>query len=134
MSNTKELNAVKTRLTKEKKAAEAEVRRIDSALQKICAALEELKGTKAPSVKREKATTKATKGSSKRPVGKRNWSDSQKREAAARMKDYWAKKKKSKKGKVARRAVKESDRAPDAAHDAASSPAPQVVVPPQAVA
>lgn len=133
MSNTKELNAVKTRLTRERKNAEAEVRRIDSALQKICAALEELKGTKAPTGrKREKVTTKATKAGSKRPVGKRNWSDSQRKEAAARMKDYWSKKKKSpKRGKVARRAVKDAS---EEAHDASAPSAPQVVVPPQAVA
>ena len=133
MSNTKELNAVKTRLTKEKKEAEAEVRRIDSALQKICSALEELKGVKASTgKKKEKSSTRATKAGSKRPVGKRNWSDSQRKEAASRMKDYWAKKKKgTKRGKVARRAAKETV---EEAHDASAPPAPQVVVPPQAVA
>ena len=124
MSNLRELKAVQSRLVKDRKKAEAEVKKIDSTLQKIESAIAELQGTS----KREKgASPKNSKSGSKGAVGRRTWTEEQKREAAERMKRVWAKKKKGKKGRA--------DKAEDPAEGRGESGGEaRVVVPPQAVA
>ena len=144
MSNLRELKAVQSRLVKDRKKAEAEVKKIDSTLQKIESAIAELQGTS----KREKGASPKnitcsrskpclhrakpgwrtnSKSGSKGAVGRRTWTEEQKREAAERMKRVWAKKKKGKKGRA--------DKAEDPAEGRGESGGEaRVVVPPQAVA
>jgi len=120
MSNLKELKAVQGRLVKDRKRAEGEVKKIESTLQKIEAAISELQGV---SKKEKSPSTKGAKGE----VGRRTWTEEQKREAAERMKRIWAKKKRAKK-KAERDGLSESQGGEGAAVR------PEMVVPPQAVA
>jgi hypothetical protein len=93
MSNLKELRAVYSRLVKDRRKAESEVRKIDSTIQKIEAAIADLQGI----TPKKERTSKTSKDGDKRAVGRRTWTEDQKKEAAERMKRIWAKKRKAKK-------------------------------------
>lgn len=105
MSNLKELRTVHSRLTKDRKRAESEVKKIDSTLQKIEAAIAELQG----GGRKEKDSSPKNSKQGSRAVGRRTWTEEQKREAGERMKKIWAKKRRAKKARVAKGADESSE-------------------------